>query len=187
MFFFTSKKVQLKIYYLFMLADGNCSSDERAKFSSICKAMDVDSDDENEVIDFCKNAVHISSKDNSAQIIREISKLLVEEGGFLNKDKSKQVEITWNLINLGYADIEYSEAEKKVVSFLTEYWEVDPLTLSDLNDTADTILALTRQKEWVKTTSKTYDVISATIKEIDATIKRMANNVEILISESNIA
>lgn len=197
--FFSDKKVQLKIYYLFMLADGKCSSNEEEMFCSICKSMDIGDDHKMEIINFCENAVHISSNDNSAQVIREIAKLLAEDNsdffGFtsiypinsINKDKCRQVETIWNLLNLAYADTGYSEAEKKVVSFLAEYWEIDPLTLSDLNDTADTILALTRQKDWLKTTSKPYDVITANLKEIDEAIARMAKNVKLLIAESNIA
>lgn len=191
--FFTSKKVQLKIYYLFMLADGKCSADEKAKFTSICKSMDADDDDKKEVIGFCENLINVSGSDNSTRVIREITNLLAEEGreiffwGSLNKNKCKQVETIWTLINLGYADTEYSEAEKKVVSFLTDYWEIDALTLADLNDTAETVLALTRQKSWVKTTNKPYDVVSANIAEIDEAVSRMAKNIEILISEADIA
>lgn len=183
--FFTDEQVQLKIYYLFMLADGKCSAGEKMKFTSICKSMNIDDNYKKEVIDFCENAIHISSSDNSAKVIREIVKLLAKEENNINK--CKQVETVWTLINLGYADMEYSEAEKKVVSFLTDYWEIDALTLADLNDTAETVLTLTRQKEWVKTTNKPYDVISANIAEIDKAISRMAKNVEILISEADIA
>lgn len=191
--FLTSNKVQLKIYYFLMLADGKCSAGEKTKFTSICKSMDVDDDDKKEVIDFCENAIHVSNSDNSPKVIREITKLLAEEENSifsfesLNRNKCKQVETVWMLINLGYADIEYSEAEKKVVSFLADYWEIDAFTLADLNDTAETVLALARQKEWVKTTSKPYDVVSANIAKIDEAISRMAKNVEILISEADIA
>ena len=191
--FYTSKKVQLKIYYLFMLADGKCSADEKEKFTSICKSMDVNDDEKKEVIGFCENLINVSGSDNSARVIREITNLLAEEGkgiffgGSLNKNKCKQVESMWTLINLGYADAEYSEAEKKVVSFLTDYWEIDAPTLADLNDTAETVLALTRQKDWVKTTNKPYDVVSANIAEIDEAVSRMAKNIEILISEADVA
>lgn len=189
--FFTSKKVQLKIYYLFMLTDGKCTEDEKAKFAAICKSMEVDNDDKKEVVDFCESLFQVSGDDNSTKVIREISKLLVDEGNsifsFGSLNKIKQVETIWTLINLGYADIEYSEAERKVVSFLSDYWEIDALTLADLNDTADTILTLTRQKEWVKTTNRPYDVVTRNITEIDEAITRMAKNVEILISEADIA
>lgn len=192
---FTSKKVQLKIYYLFMLADGKCSMDEKAKFTALCKSMGIDDDDQKEVVDSCEHSIQVSENDNSAKVIVEISKLLANEGnrnmyfssGSLNQNKNMQVETIWRLINLGYADVEYSEAERKVVSFLSAYWGIDALTLADLNDTADTVLALTRQKEWLKTTNKPYDVVSENIAEIDAAISRMAKNVEILISEAEIA
>ena len=44
---------KLKIYYLFMLADGRCSDGENDKFDKICQTMKADDKDKQEVIDYC--------------------------------------------------------------------------------------------------------------------------------------
>ena len=187
------KEIQLKIYYFFMLADGECTPDELSKFESICEAMGVDADVKIETIKFCKDSIHCDRHDNSIQIIQEVTKILDADMGPLesfrsiNRSKKAQAEVVWNLVNLGYADVEYSEPEKRIVKFLSTYWKMDNAVISDINDTAETILALTKQKKWVKTTNKSYDEITIHIEEIDKEIVHMANNMEILISEADIA
>jgi uncharacterized tellurite resistance protein B-like protein len=186
-----SRDTQLRIYYLYMLVDGEVTNEELKRFSTICKSMDVDSDEKKEIISSCKEAIPGPGSDNSAEVIQEITRLLAKSRSFIrnpiNRDKITQTKVIWTLINLGYADEEYSEPEQKVVSFLADYWEMNSAVLSDMVDTAKTILALTKQKEWIKTTRKPYDTISAVIKEIDERIKRMFQNIEILISEAEIA
>ncbi len=49
-----------------------------------------------------------------------------------------------------------------------------------------TFLALTKQKEWIQTTSRPYEEINGMIQEIDRNIASMFENVEISISEAYI-
>lgn len=186
----SADKLQLQIYYLYMLADGTVTEEESKRFSEICWSMNVDEFSKKEKISFCTNAIQNIGSDNSAKVIREIAKLLtnaMSNYSSINSDKQTQAKIIWTLINLGYADIEYSEPEQKVVSFLSDYWEINAAVMSDMIDTAETILMLTKKKEWLKTTNKHYDEISAGISEIDKTIEQMFHNIQILISEAEIA
>jgi uncharacterized tellurite resistance protein B-like protein len=192
MFSFLRKDVQLKIYYLYMMADGQCTEDENDKFMSICESMDTEETATKEIISFCQEVVHSTGSDNSSKVIHEITKLLDDQGsgfflfGSINRDKKTQAKVIWTLINLGYSDDRYSEPEQKVISFLVDYWKMDNTVLSDMTDTAETILALTKQKEWIKTTNKPYDIISKFINEIDESINQLFQNIEILISEAEI-
>lgn len=193
MFSFNDKILQLKIYYFFMLVDGKCTKDELVKFETICKSLKVNADGKREAISFCEKAIHIENSDNSAQVIREIKKLLKNESssflfyGSLKYDKKVQTRVIWTLINLGYADVNYSESEKRIVSFLADCWDLNSVVFADMYDTAETILALTKQKEWLKTTNKSYDAIAAGINEINKNIEQMFKNIELLISEADIA
>ena len=105
---------------------------------------------------------------------------------YLDDDKAAQAQTIWTLINLGYADSDYSEAEKRIVKYLTEKWEVDPVLVAELDDTADALLALSRQKEWIQTTSKSRSDKNKFIEELDRSIAAMYANVEVSISEANI-
>lgn len=106
--------------------------------------------------------------------------------GDINGSRTMQAQTIWTLINLGYADSEYSEAEKAVVNHLVERWKMDPVLVDELNDTAETILALILQKEWVQSTAKTEADTNRIIQELDRNIASMFTNVETSISEANI-
>lgn len=192
MFSFLRKDVQLKIYYLYMMADGQCTQGENDKFMSICESMGTEETARKEIISFCQEVVHSTDSDNSSKVIHEITKLLDDQGssfflfGSINRDKKTQAKVIWTLINLGYSDDRYSDPEQKVIAFLADYWKMDNAVLSDMTDTAETILALTKQKEWIKTTNKPYDMISNFISEIDENINQLFQNIEILISEAEI-
>ena len=68
-----------------------------------------------------------------------------------------QTKVIWTLINLGYADAEYSQPEKKVVRHLVKVWNIKEEIVSEFIDTAETILSLTRQIEWLKSIGLSYD------------------------------
>ena len=64
---------------------------------------------------------------------------------------------------------------------------MDPTLVAEFTDTASTILALTMQKEWIQNTSKPYLTIHSIVQELDRSISSMAANIEISISEADIA
>ena len=193
---------KLKKYYLFMLSDGRCSDGENDKFDSICRVMKVDDKNKQEVIDYCNKVMTVFSDDNSTMITAEISKLLPSRNSMgvsvgvsvglstgvcsSSSSKSEEAEIIWNLINLAYSDGEYSEPEKRVVAFLVNCWKIDDATFSDFIDTAETMLALEKEKQWLKKAGRDFDKTVAKIHGIDDTISRLAQNVNLLISEADL-
>lgn len=74
-----------------------------------------------------------------------------------------------------------------MVAFLKKYWEADDAMIQAMIDTADTLLIMTKQKEWLQTTDQQYCVIRDSIQEVDDNINRLFNNIEVLISEAEIA
>lgn len=187
------KLQQLEIYFLFMYADGESSPSEIKYLDDIIAKSNLSKESVQEFNDFCGQITRKMSTGNSKTVIAEIDKLLGEKGSscysFCSIDESKnmQAQTIWTLINLGCADSEYSEAEKQIVNHLVERWEMDPVLVDEFNDTADTILTLTLQKKWIQNTSKPYTVINSIIQELDRNIASMFDNVEMSISEANIA
>ncbi len=190
---YSDKKIKLAIFYLFMLTDGQCTKEELEKFDAICESMNIDGDEKNEVVRFCNRIIFKASSDNSDRVIQELETILQNESVYfdkvwaLNRKKVEQAHVVWTLVNLGYADTVYSDSEKKVVSFLTNFWGIDPATVMEMVDTAETILMLVNQKHEAKTSSKPYDVISGKIHEIESNIAQMYADMAVLISEAEIA
>lgn len=193
MFFNESEKIeQLKICLLFMEADGESSRAEMKYLDDIASKMDLSDSGRQEFQAFCGRLLLNPLNGDSSTVIQEIDRLLDQKAslGFwlhtINSSKTLQAQTIWTLINLGYADNEYSKAEKEVVKHLVERWEMDPTLISELTDTADTILALTKQKEWVQNAAKPYKEVSAIVEEIDQNIASMFANVETTIEEAEI-
>lgn len=60
--------------------------------------------------------------------------------------------IVWNLVNHGYADSTFSKEEQNIVSYFAAKWTLAKDVFQEFIDTADTMLALTKQKEWIVST-----------------------------------
>ncbi|MGI6110545.1 MAG: hypothetical protein ACOYB8_11990 [Eubacteriaceae bacterium] len=187
-------EAQLKIYYTFLSADGVCGKEELEKLDSICQKMDIDKTRISEIVyEFTNNSIPSSSSEDMA--ITEIPSLattiriLEEQSSYstILTDKSVQTNIIWNLINLGYSDTSFSDPEKRIVKHLASRWNIDDVIVADLIDTAETMLSICEQKEWLKTTKQPYDTIDGKIRELDQVMKHLAENVEITVSESEIA
>ncbi len=185
---YDSKEMQLlKIYTMFMYSDGEASESEVTFLDDIAEKLIISDADFKEIEDFCDQVDSKLSTDNPETFIEEIDKVLskVTYGG-IDTSKTEQTRTILTLINLEYADNEYCKAEKEVVNHLVERWDMDPLLVAELNDTVETILALTKHKEWLQTTSRPYKGIEETIYEIDRNIVSLFENVEISISEADI-
>lgn len=195
MFFEAGKLQQLKICFLFMHADGESSPSETKYLNNIVSKGNLSKESLQEFQAFCGQMTLKMSTGNSKTVISEIDELLGEKRsgllsfafGSIDGSKTMQAQTIWTLINLGYADSEYSEPEKQVVDHLIKRWEMDQILVAEFNDTANTILALTLQKQWVQNTSKPYTDINNIIQELDRNIASMFANVETSISEADIA
>lgn len=180
---------ELKIYYLYLHADGELSPKEKEMLNNIIEYEGMSGERGREFRAFCGQMVLEPLAEKPETVISAIDLVLggSEFAGDFDTDKSLQADVIWTLINLGYADKEYSAAEKKVVDHLIERWEMDPILVDELNDTAETMLALTRQKDWLQTTSKPYEQIKSAIEEIDQNMDDLFSNMAVTISEANIA
>lgn len=173
------------LYYLYMMADGEVSNNEKKIFNTICKELNIDSDKKKSVIKRCKELV--DGTDDILNII--IREKIDEEAGqvgvmFLHfRDISSSARIIWNLINLGYADSAFSDEEKRIVNYLIDKWSVDPEVYQEFADTVDTILALEKQKEWIASTFPEDSARNKRKRNLDITIKQLQDDVKLTIDE----
>lgn len=178
---------QAKLYYLYMMADGEVSSNEKNLFSSICKKLNLDSYDKKNIIRACE----VVTKDEGLTCM-EVVKKNVEEGIFmygysdidLNKweiDQEK-MSVLWNLINLGYADTYFSSEEREVVEYIKEYWEISDSLYKEMIDVAETCLSLEKYKKWVESLPES-DFKSEKLKKIKKDLKYVQKTIKTTISE----
>lgn len=173
-----NKKVEASLYYLYMMADGEISNNESKIFNEICKELDIDNDENELIVEECKRIVEKDSDILSVIVKEEIDENLAKVWS-----SSKHARIVWNLINLGYADTVYSEEEQKIVRHLIDKWEVDTEIYQEFVDTADTMLALIKKKEWILSTFSNGSESDKKMKEIDFTMERLLSDVNLTIEE----
>lgn len=183
---FTRKKVQFKMYALFLLADGQWRQEEENLLNTISKEMNLDADIKKETITYCQS-LGITTGDHSDMVIQEIDRALSVGGSFftLHHNTCVQAETIWTLINLGYADQDYSAAEKKVVQHLVDKWEIKQEMISEFVDTAETILLLTKQIEWLKSVGLSYEETKKRLETVEQQIQLMFDNIQATISEAD--
>lgn len=174
---------QLKIYYYFMLSDGQCTEDEMSKLSYICREMKIKNSEKNDVIESADELKAYPWEDRSEKAISAIKAILEDSALSYDWYKHKQIETMWNLINLAYADDEYSEPERKVISFLKDTWEMDENIILELVDTADTILMLTNKIDWIINSEMTDEQKQEKTQKADQDIIRIHDYIKDTISE----
>ncbi len=180
------KNPEAVLYYLYMMADGEISYSEEKIFDVLCKEMNVVEDDQKEILEECQRLAPEKSYVLYQLYESSLLKQLEDKRTlFWKLTKWEKREIIWNLINIGYADSEYSEDEKKIVDFLLQKWEISRTFYQELIDIADTMLSLSKEKEWVVANFNGHE---RDIKEkyLDEQIKKLFEDVQLTIEESNI-
>lgn len=174
---------EAKLYYLYMMSDGKISKKEEIIFKSICENLNVGEDEKKLIIEECKeydkNSVDILDIIIAERIDEEVGRGLF----FGLRNKSSLSRIIWNLINLGYADSVYSNNEKKIVKHFVDKWNIENEIFQEFIDIADTMLALSKQKEWISSTLPRNNESEEKERQIDEQIKQLLEDVEIIISE----
>lgn len=69
---------------------------------------------------------------------------------------------------------------------MIDLWKIESKYVQEMNDTANTILALTNQIEWAKKTNRSFDYVNMLIQEYTNNIAFLFDNMNTAISETNI-
>ena len=69
---------------------------------------------------------------------------------------------------------------------MIDLWKIESKYVQEMNDTANTILALANQIEWAKKTNRSFDYVNTLIQEYNNNIEFLFDNINISISETNI-
>lgn len=182
----------LKILYLFMHSDGKLTSRELDKFEKICEELKIDKKSRTEFMEEMSVNYVIN---NHTQVITILSKILDQQpeppdsflGLLLNQNlldkKEFRTKLVWLLINLGYSDDQFSTEERAVVEFISKRWAIPNVFLYEMYDTAETVISLQQQNEWLDMSGgDNLKMISANHEAI----RRLYENIEMLIEESDL-
>ncbi|MCD8146429.1 MAG: hypothetical protein LUD84_03970 [Clostridiales bacterium] len=186
---YLSQEREAALYYLYMMADGRISYSEERMFGTLCNRLKLEESWKKEVIDFCKLVT--SNNQDMLSIIKVESSMgeIRDTGGtqyhwwLPSGNLPDHARMIWNLVNLGYADTDYSKPEQEIVHYLLDTWKIPKVLYQEMIATADTMAALTKQRGWVLDTYTEGPEQDEKLKRIDEAIDKLHRSIKISIQE----
>lgn len=149
-----NRRGEAKLYYLFMMSDGEVSANEKDIFNTICKGLSIDADEKRKIIKECNEISNVKG----IRCIDVLKKNVHESELYRFRDidldkfgtQENRAKTLWNLVNLGYSDSHFTLDEREVVNYIKEYWEIPESIYLEMIDVAETCLAIEKQKQWIE-------------------------------------
>lgn len=117
-YLYEEDKIQIKLYYYFLRADGKVSDAEREWLERFAHENDIDMDDVNKLIRECENELKDIDEDDIISKMAIIARLLSKNISGINSYIGK---VIWNLVDYGGCDGEFSDEESVIIGFLTDF------------------------------------------------------------------
>jgi hypothetical protein len=140
-------------------------------------------DDIAAIVKFEINKVCVNEDIFSGTPLQSINRLL----GIGNFNKLEITNIIWTLINLAYADGNFSDDENAVIDDIAKQYGIKEDIVEELKDCAKTLICLESKSEWIETTNKPYKEVKIVKDEIEKDEALVATMVANIINNSRIA
>ena len=183
------KFYQLAIALQFLkMGDKGLVQREKDRFVEFANKLELDVkfdnfDDLAVIIKFKINEVCVSEDIFSGTPLQSINRLL-EIGNF---NKLEITNIIWTLINLAYADGNFSDDENAVIDDIVKQYGIKEDIVEELKDCAKTLICLESKSEWIETTNKPYKEVKIVKDEIEKDEALVATMVANIVNNSRIA
>jgi hypothetical protein len=173
----------LKAAYFFLSLDRPISEADIKKIDELGSNVEGYSGIKKSIFNECEKILSRSLDDNDRfdVIMEEILK--TGNASFVDLPKEAgQKRCLWILVNLALYDGMYSENEKKIIRSLMRKWEIDKSILIEMEDSAETLVEVDKNRSWIKTTNYPYDYVDSVVKEMDKNQHELTNNISLLMS-----
>ena len=183
------KFYQLAIALQFLkMGDKGLVQGEKDRFVEFANKLELDVkfdnfDDLAVIVKFKINEIRANEDIFSGTPLQSINRLL-EIGNF---NKLEITNIIWTLINLAYADGNFSDDENVVIDDIAKQYGIKEDIVEELKDCAKTLICLESKSKWIETTNKPYKEVKAVKDEIEKDEALVATMVANIINDSKIA
>lgn len=143
------------LVYLFLHINGKPSSEAVENYYEVCKVLEI-SETERKLAEESVSHLNLDqSTDNTMVVVKKLPLYIVSrKRRYFESDEvfeaSEKAQMIWLLINLAYADDEYSWPEKKAIKYLAQYWRMSDVVVKSLEDSAETLNKLYEQKAYLE-------------------------------------
>ena len=183
------KFYQLAIALQFLkMGDKGLVQREKDRFVEFANRLELDVkfdnfDDLAVIVKFKINEIRANEDIFSGTPLQSINRLL-EIGNF---NKLEITNIIWTLINLAYADGNFSDDENAVIDDIVKQYGIKEDIVEELKDCAKTLICLESKSEWIETTNKPYKEVKIVKDEIEKDEALVATMVANIVNNSRIA
>ena len=183
------KFYQLAIALQFLkMGDKELVQREKDRFVEFANKLELDVkfdnfDDLAVIVKFKINEIRANEDIFSGTPLQSIKRLL-RIGNF---NKLEITNIIWTLINLAYADGNFSDDENAVIDDIAKQYGIKEDIVEELKDCAKTLICLESKSEWIETANKPYKEVKAVKDEIEKDEALVATMVANIINDSKIA
>ena len=183
------KFYQLAIALQFLkMGDKGLVQREKDRFVEFANKLELDVkfdnfDDLAVIVKFKINEVCVSEDIFSGTPLQSVNRLLE----IANFNKLEITNIIWTLINLAYADGNFSDDENAVIDDIVKQYGIKEDIVEELKDCAKTLICLESKSEWIETTNKPYKEVKIVKDEIEKDEALVATMVANIVNNSRIA
>ena len=190
------EKKDLILIYLLMSVDEKVSKEELEKFHELVKQSGVESE-ERAIIDSAKGILsQVEPEDLCLGDVNELYEKyknaipslcsFAEAISTIYSDPKKDKQLLWVMINMAFADGEFSENEKNFIfNCYCNDKKIESSITDEMVESAKTLYSLYSYRDWLKLNSKkSYSETEAIINELDKNQKVLEENVLELINSN---
>lgn len=172
------------LIYLFLHINGKPSSEAVKDYYEVCKVLEISEAERKSAEESVSHLNLDQFEDNTMIVVKKLSSYIGSgKRRYFESDEvfeaSEKAQMIWLLINLAYADGEYSWPEKKTIKYLAQYWKMSDIVVKSLEDSAVTLEKLYEQKAYLEDLN-TVDksVILQQVSLVDQWIQLEVSHVE---------
>lgn len=170
----------LKIVYYLMSADGKIDDSEMNKFNEFGQHYYNYDSEKDSIVNECLAQLDKSfGESDYMDVVKEGVDKCIQYSYLDDEDKRNLVCL---LVNMAYANGEYSAEEKQLVRYIVRKLDVDKSYLVEMEDTAKALLALQNKQAWAEDSNMPYNDVKSIISEIESDQKILTDSVRALIS-----
>ena len=175
----------LIIVYLMMSADRRISAEEEQTFDSIARETDPQYEEHRkELIEECDGIIQKAEKaaDYSQCLQEHISEAIRQSENAAETAVNGRLMV-WNLEAIAYADGVSAAEEQDIIHFTAKELKVDDTVLLEMEAAIRTMLAIDREAQWMKDSSRPYSAVEPQLKELDARKEKIMQGVHALLTD----
>ena len=172
-----------KIIYYLMLSDRGVLTEEEEKYREIAAGSGYEeavklSVIEEECIAQIEKAV---DEEDYFEVIREgieqELRIFEEEEAVITPEA-----LVWDLIIVANSDMDYSDTERKLIKMVSRRLNVEKAVFLEMENAMETLVAIEKEEDWIKTTDRSYAEIDSVVKELERRKEAVLESIKELIS-----